>query len=339
MTSRELVRRSLEFASPPSVPRQAWVSPWAEAHHPRAVACLRSEFPDDIVTAPALYRRPLPVLGGRYREGAYVDEWGCRFDNPCDGVIGNVCEPILRTREDLDRFAAPACTLDVDREAVDAFCASTGEFVLAGTFVRTFERLCFLRGMDQALADLLLRPAGFLELLRRLHAHCVAEVECWAATAVDGIVLMDDWGGQDRMIVAPSLWRELFKPIYRDLCEAAHRRGKFVFMHSDGWITDVVEDLIEVGVDALNCQVACMGVEELGRRFRGRITFWGEVDRHLIASGAELDVARAVGEMHEHLYANGGVIAQCDFGPGARPENVMEVFRAWQRLDRGEMPR
>jgi hypothetical protein len=34
-----------------------------------------------------------------------------------------------------------------------------------------------------------------------------------------------------------------------------------------------------------------------------------------------------------HLYADGGVIAQCEFGPGAIPENVLRVFETWQSLD------
>jgi len=45
-------------------------------------------------------------------------------------------------------------------------------------------------------------------------------------------------------------------------------------MHSDGNILDIMDDLIAIGIDALNSQVFCMGVEEVGRRFAGRITFW-----------------------------------------------------------------
>ena len=78
-----------------------------------------------------------------------------------------------------------------------------------------------------------------------------------------------------------------------------------------------------------------MGVGELGRRFAGRITFWGEIDRQESCSpfGTAETCGAAVRDAREHLYANGGVIAQCEFGPGANPENVLEVFRAWQELD------
>jgi uroporphyrinogen decarboxylase len=333
MTSRDLVRKALTFDRPERVPRQAWVLPWAEQQHPDAVAQLRAEFPDDLVAAPGLYRTPLPVVGERYAKGSYVDEWGCRFENIHGGVIGIVREPLIRRWSDLERFQTPDCSLAVDREAVNRFCASTDRFVLAGTLVRPFERLCFLRTMEQALVDLLTRPPGFLDLLDRLRTHYLAEVEAWSATAVDGIVIMDDWGAQDRMMVSPAAWRELFKPIYREYCDIARQAGKFVFMHSDGWILDILPDLIEVGVQAINSQVWCMGAPALAR-FRGRITFWGEIDRQVVLPFGSLDeVRRAVCEVRRHLYANGGVIAQCEFGPGARPENVLEVFRTWNRLD------
>jgi hypothetical protein len=122
--------------------------------------------------------------------------------------------------------------------------------------------------------------------------------------------------------------------LYREYNEVARHYGKYVFMHSDGYIADVIADLIEIGVTALNSQIKCMGAVELGRRFRGRITFWGEMDRQeLLAFGSAEEVRRAVGEARASLYANGGVIAQCEFGLGAKPENVLEVFRAWRDLD------
>jgi hypothetical protein len=334
MNSRELVRHTIEFASPPSVPRQAWILPWAEERYPAEVAKLRAEFPDDLVAAPALYRTPLPVIGSRYEKGVYIDEWGCRFTNIHGGVIGIVREPLIREWHDLSRFRTPDAPLAVDREAVNSFCRGTDRFILAGTMVRPFERLTFVRTMEQAMIDLAEQPPELAELLGRIHAHDLKEVEAWARTDVDAIVLMDDWGTQHRMMVAPQLWRRIFKPLYREYNEIARRYGKYVFMHSDGYITDIIADLIEVGVNALNSQIKCMGAVELGRRFRGRITFWGEMDRQeLLAFGSVEEVRRAVGEARTNLYANGGVIAQCEFGPGAKPANVIEVFRAWRELD------
>jgi uroporphyrinogen decarboxylase len=334
MNSRELVRRTLEFDAPSRVPRQAWVLPWAETRYPEWVARLREEFPDDLMAAPQVYRTPLPVIGSRYEKGLYVDEWGCRFHNIHGGVIGIVHEPVIGDWSQLERFRAPDAVLTVDTDAVHAFCRGTERFTLAGTLVRPFERLCFIRTMEQAMVDLAEQTPELIELLRRIHEHYVREVEVWARTDVDAIMIMDDWGTQRGMMVSPRIFRRHFRPMYEEYVAIARRYGKFVFMHSDGNILDIMEDLVAVGIHAINSQVACMGVEELGRRFKGRMTFWGEIDRQdLLAFGTMDQIAAAVLEMRAHLYADGGVIAQCEFGPGAVPDNVLHVFRTWQNLD------
>ena len=144
---------------------------------------------------------------------------------------------------------------------------------------------------------------------------------------------MDDWGTQRAMITSPEIFRKIFKPMYRDYAEIARKYGKHVFMHSDGYIIDIIPDLIEVGVNALNSQVFCMGVKELGERFCGKITFWGEIDRqHFLPQGSRQEIEQAVHEMWTHLYADGGVIAQCEFGLEAKPENVLAVFETWNSL-------
>jgi hypothetical protein len=144
---------------------------------------------------------------------------------------------------------------------------------------------------------------------------------------------MDDWGAQRGMLVSPRIFRRHFRPMYEEYVAIARRYGKFVFMHSDGNILEIMDDLISIGIDALNSQVACMGIAELGRRFAGRLTFWGEIDRQiLLAHGTLAQVESEVRHVREHLYAGGGVIAQCEFGPGAIPDNVLRVFETWESL-------
>ena len=89
------------------------------------------------------------------------------------------------------------------------------------------------------------------------------------------------------------MWRELFKPLYRDYCRLIRGAGKKVFFHSDGQIAAIYEDLIEVGADAVNSQLFVMDIEELGRRFKGRFTFNGEIDRQwVLPRGTVEDVRR-----------------------------------------------
>jgi len=333
MNSRELVRRTLAFDSPARIPRHLWLLPWAEEKYPDIVERLHKDFPDDIVDAPAVYKKPLGMVGDRYSSRVYVDEWGCTFDNLQSGAIGIVRKPLIKDWKDLEDFQGPEAVLSLDKEAVNTFCKESDGFVLMGTVVRPFERLQFIRTMEQALIDLVEQPPELFELLNRIHEHYCKEIEVWASTDVDAVALMDDWGTQRAMITSPEIFRQVFKPMYQDYAEIGRHHGKHVFMHSDGYITDIIPDLIEVGVEALNSQVFCMGVKELGERFKGKITFWGEIDRQqLLPHGSRQDIEQAVHEMWNYLYADGGVIAQCEFGLEAKPENVRIVFETWDSI-------
>jgi hypothetical protein len=105
-------------------------------------------------------------------------------------------------------------------------------------------------------------------------------------------------------------------------------------MHSDGCIFDIYEDLIEIEIDAINSQLFCMDIEEIGRRFKGRITFWGEIDRQHILPFGTVDEARAaVQRVVENLNSpEGGVIAEFELGAGARLANADAIFQAWREF-------
>jgi len=333
MESRKLVQKTLTFDSPERVPRQVWILPWAEKHYPESVHWLHNIYPDDIVPAPAVYKESLGTVGDRYGFGTYIDEWGCVFNNSQSGIIGIVREPLVANWKDLDKFNVPESVLSLDREEVNAFCKKSDRFVIAGTVQRPFERFQFIRTMEQGLIDLMEQPPELFMLLDRIHDLYRKEVEVWARTDVDAISLMDDWGTQNAMITSPDIFRRIFKPMYREYVEIARHYGKYVFMHSDGYIMDIIPDLIEIGIDALNSQIFCMGVRELGELCRGEITFWGEIDRQqLLSCGSREDIVQAVHEVWYGLYAEGGVIAQCEFGLEAKPENIFTVFETWDSL-------
>lgn len=153
--------------------------------------------------------------------------------------------------------------------------------------------------------------------MRQLHDFYCRLLTAWAKTDIDALNIMDDWGAQNSLLIRPDLWRELFRPLYRDYIDIAHSYGKKIFMHSDGYTLDILPDLAELGLDAINAQVFCIGLDKLAS-FRGKITFWGEIDRqHILPEGTEEDVRRAVGDYCRTFWQDGKCIAQLEFGPGA----------------------
>jgi uroporphyrinogen decarboxylase len=332
-TSRELVYQTLNFTGPARAPRDLWTLPIAAQAHPAALAAILEAYPPDMTGVDGFERERAPTRGDQYAIGAYTDEWGATFVSVQAGVIGEVKQPLIGDwATDVPRVHIPTAWLTVDRDAVNRACAATDKFTLAGCNPRPFEQLQFLRGTANLYMDLTDPPPELLAFMAELHAFYCELLQVWANTDVDALRMMDDWGSQRSLLISPAMWRHYFKPMYRDYVQIAHAAGKKFFMHSDGHILAIYPELIEIGVDALNSQLFCMGVEKLAP-FAGQITFWGEIDRQrLLAFATPDEVEAAVRQVHEHLWRSGGCIAQCEFGAGARPENVERVFATWDTM-------
>jgi hypothetical protein len=263
-----------------------------------------------------------------------VDEWGVVWVRGEPGVNGEVRDAILADDAAIARYRLPWELLDkatFPKMAAELPSPDHNKFIKAGTHVRPFERLQFLRGSEQLLADLAYGTPAVMNLLRQLHEFFVREMEMWAATAVDGVSFMDDWGAQNALLISPAMWRQIFKPLYAEYCRILRKAGKSVFFHSDGYIADILPDLIEIGVDAVNSQLFCMDIEQLAARHKGKITFWGEMDRqHILPFGSVADVRAAVRRVRRALDdGRGGVIAQCEWGIRDPAENVAAVYETW----------
>jgi len=339
MTSRELVRKTLEFTNTNGrAPRDLWTLPWAEIHHGPALAEIYEKYPMDYGGLHVDYAQRSAVESGQATEvGTYVDAWGCTFTNVFRGVIGEVKHPIVTDDDwkDLSRVVFPEHWLSFDVDQVNAEYAKTDKWILSGACPRPFEQLQFIRGTAELYMDLRLQPKGFLDFLERMHDFYCRLLRKWAQTDVDCLRFMDDWGSQRNLLISPKLWRQLFRPMYQDYIDIAHAAGKKVCMHSDGHTLKILPDLIEMGLDAFNTQIFCIGLENL-KPFKGKITFWGEICRqHLLPYGTVSDVEDAVTDVFEALWDDGGCIAQCEFGVGAKPENVEAVYRTWDRLTAG----
>jgi len=329
MTPRERVIKTLKFDYPDRVPRDLWILPISLEKYREQIRLIQEKYPLDIDSDWTNLNRK-----GReaYEIGTYRDEWGCKFENIQRGVMGEVKEPLVKSLSDVRRVSPPYRLLDKMTEEVAKNYKATDKFTLAygGSL---FERMQFLRGTANLLIDLVDRPPELFRLMEIVHRYNVTRIRKLAKTSIDGILFADDWGAQNSLLISPKLWRELFKPWYKEYCEIAHDNNKFFFMHSDGHIIDIYEDLVEIEIDAINSQLFCMNMEEIGKRFKGRITFWGEIDRqHILASPDLGEVRRAVAFVKKHLYdKRGGIIAQCEFSAGSRPENVMAVFEEWDK--------
>lgn len=337
MISKQRVLKTVEFRNiEQELARDIWYLPWFEDEYPEQVAYLKKEYPSDIITVEGInYKEIAKTEGDPYSVGRYVDEWGCIFENVHKGIIGEVKEPIVleddEDWEDISRIHIPEEMLSFDIDEVNVWCKEhKDKFIKAGCCPRPFEQLQFIRGTENFYMDLIMRPDNMMEFIEKMHDFYCRLLEKWCQTDVDAIMFMDDWGAQRSLLINPELWREIFKPLYSDYIQIAKKYGKKTMMHSDGYILDIIPDLIEIGLDILNCQVFCMGLENL-EKFRGKITFWGKLDRqHLLPEGTKDDIVHAVKILKDTLFENGGFILQMEAGPGAKVENVIAAVKVFE---------
>lgn len=337
MTSRDLVVSTLNHEPVERVPRDLWCSPPVETLREDEAAEIEVRYPRDITQPDFKYPPGKRAKGKPYRVGHYTDAWGCTWQVTQRDTIGNLKGHPLAERAKIAEYEPPFELVASDRhvrarlDRVNRSCAATSRFVLAWSETRPFDRLQMLRGSEAALADLASGNKQTRGLLAMLHDFSCREMEMWAETDVDGVVLMDDWGSQDSLLVAPEIWRELFRPLYRDYCKILHAKDKFAFFRSDGKISKIFGELVRTGIDAINSQLFLMDIERLAGRYRERVTFWGEIDRqHALPFGTPEDIAEAVRRVRKALdFGNGGVIAQCQWGPEVPLKNVAAVFEQW----------
>jgi uroporphyrinogen decarboxylase len=121
-------------------------------------------------------------------------------------------------------------------------------------------------------------------------------------------IASDDSGTQRGEFIKPSLWAEMMKPHYRQLCDWVHKNTPWkTFLHSCGSIYNLIPHFIEAGIDILNpvqTSAANMDPARLKREFGGKIVFWGGgCDTQSVLGGATPE------EVREHVRERLGIFA------------------------------
>lgn len=139
-----------------------------------------------------------------------------------------------------------------------------------------------------------------------------------------------DFGSQLNMLISPELWRAFFKPAYAEMFSKVKGAGMDVWMHSDGYIPEIIPDFIEMGVDVLNCQSSIIGLERL-QEFAGSICFRTDLDRQNIMP------YDSPSEVKDHIFATfdalgtsqGGIVACGEIGEDVPLENIRAMYEAF----------
>jgi len=290
-------------------------------------------------TYPGWFRDGIPFEVGRY-----TDAWGCVWEVLEPGVCGEVKgHPLGNDWQGLDTLKPPYETLKkVDISHTAAFCEENRDKFIINQWEpampNLFERMQHLRGTENLIMDLAYGDSRVIKLRDTLMEYYLTQMEMWCRTPIDSVQVHDDWGSQISLLISPEMWREYFKPMYRQFCDMAKKYGKYIIMHSDGYICDIIPDLIETGFDAINSQLFCMPIEELAEKYHHKICFWGEIDRQYIQPFGSPEEMRAAVRRFANAflhYGRTGFVAQCFYTMKTPEANKDAEFEEWNRISDG----
>ena len=239
---------------------------------------------------------------------------------------------------DVDKFDWPDPEKYLDREesarlakAVDPEYARMGIMWSAH-----FQDACAAFGMEKALMVMLMNPEMFRAVIDRITEFYLRANELfYEATKgyLDAVLIGNDFGSQNGLMVDPDSLREDVFPGTKRLIDQAKSYGLKVIHHSCGCIFPIIDDLMELGVDAIHPIQALaqdMDAPNLKTHFFGKAAFCGGVDaQHLLVNGTPEEVSRKVHEI-KALFPTGLIISPSHEAilTDIPPANVKALFDA-----------
>jgi len=336
MTSRELVIRAISQQPIERPPREIVVDPQVAASQPDEVSEIAARFPSDIIHLQATHADPKRSKRKGASETTYTDPWGSTWqtvstDNGAPDRRELLEAPLADLRN-LSSYQPPMNVLDGLRlNKLNRLCEETNRFAVASIEAGLVERVLALRGPQAARKDLASATKGIRSLLTMVHEYCRREVQLWAESEADAVVIRDDFSTVPMLLEDRGLWRELIRPLYRDYFRAIRGSDKFVVFRVGGDVIPVLTDLIRCGIDVVQCAAPGGDVDRLAKRFRGKVTFQLGLDRpeHLI-HGCPAEVRDGVTRVRRAFdFGSGGIIATCPWTPAVPLEHVIAFCEQW----------
>ncbi|MHC4673827.1 MAG: uroporphyrinogen decarboxylase family protein, partial [Planctomycetota bacterium] len=250
MTKREVVFEALAFRRPPYVP---WAWDMTQLCERRVKDYLGADDLGDFIGSHFL---DLGATIGRFdkiNENTYRDVYGVIWDRSIDKDIGTPCEWPIKGPKDLDSYQWPDAYDDSWYEGISEQMSAHPE--LYSRYMLGFslyERAWTMRGMSDLLIDMVERPEFVEALMDAIVEHNLGQIQRALEFGVDAIYFGDDYGSQRGLIMGVEHWRRFIKPRLARMFAPVVEAGKFVCMHSCGCVSELFDELVEIGLNMFN---------------------------------------------------------------------------------------
>jgi len=132
------------------------------------------------------------------------------------------------------------------------------------------------------------------------------------------------------------MFEKWIAPAYRTLIEPLQRAGVQVHNHSDGYVMDIIDQLLDVGMTICNIQDLVNGVDDIRDELKGRVCIDLDIDRQsVVPYGTPQEIDELIEyEVRTLGSERGGLMLTCGIYPPTPPENVEAVIAAMDKYER-----
>lgn len=266
---------------------------------------------------PIFEKKATGILNGRkyiiYDDGRFEDEWGIIKCLGSDRVYERWISGPFVTTKDINSFTWPDLnSFDSVQTLRTRVLAYQNRFALMGRIDLPFKICWHMRGFENYLCDMTLDPIFAKNLLKRIAIYQKEKGMRFIRAGIDIVGIYGDVGMQDRVLVNPSAWREIEKPVLAEMIKAFKEENPniLIFFHSDGNIMELIPDIVEIGVDIINpIQPECMDLVEIKKKYGNQITMHGTISlQKTLPKGSVEDVKHEIYERIKTCGKNGGLI-------------------------------
>jgi uroporphyrinogen decarboxylase len=180
----------------------------------------------------------------------------------------------------------------------------------------TFLRAQDIRGYEDFICDLSDDDGDIIKMLDMISKFNMKLINRFIACRPDVISIPEDLGMQNSPMLSPKLFKKYIAPYYLLMTEPVKRAGILVHEHSDGYIMDLLDDLIMTGGDVINLQDLVNGIDNLAGYAKGRMSIDLDIDRQNIT------VCGTPRDIHDH-------IRECVVKLGSREGGLSLTYQPW----------
>ncbi len=344
MSRRENIIKAIRFETPEYIPMGFGINDacWDYYDQDQLFELMETHkilFPD--------FKRPKEKYNPNFhlvarKNQPYIDDWGCLWKTSIDGITGTVTKHPITGWSDFETYKIPnpkecmgigSVNWPVIEQDIKK-AKDKGDITYGGLrHGHTFLQLCDIRGYENLIYDMVDDEPNLKNLIKAIEEFNMYIINKYVDMNVDIIMYPEDLGMQKGPMISPEYFRKYIKPTYERLVKPARDSNIIIHMHSDGDLHELIEDLLDTGIDVINLQDIVNDIDWIAERLSGKVCVELDIDRQFVTvKGTPKQIDSLIHEEVKKIgKKEGGLMMVYGMYPGVPLKNVKAVMDAMEK--------